>query len=60
MEGTGFNLGQIVETMVDFGNKRVKWNVAGTVRATTQFEALGDRTRTFRPYIEMYNTNDVV
>jgi hypothetical protein len=49
-----------VETMVDFGNKRVKWNVAGTVRATTQFEALGDRTRTFRPYIEMYNTNDVV
>jgi hypothetical protein len=37
MEGTGFNVGYIVETMVDFGNKKVKWSVAGTVRATTQF-----------------------
>jgi len=27
---------------------------------TTQFEVLADRNRTFRPYIEMYNTNDVV
>ncbi len=49
-----------METTVDLANKTVRWSVAGTIIATHIVEALGDQSRTFRPYIEMGDTNDVV
>ena len=49
-----------METTVDLAKKTVRWSVAGTTRATHIVQALGDQSRTFRPYIEMYDTNDIV
>ena len=49
-----------METTVDLVKKTIRCNVAGTTRATHIVQALGDQSRTFRPYIEMSDTNDIV
>lgn len=57
-QGYGFKQGDIVETVVDLGRKKIKWIVNGYLQAVSK----GPTTEgpTFVPYIEMYDNEDSV
>ena len=49
-----------METTVDLIDKTVKWTVNGVLKAINTYKILADKKKIFRPYIEMFNTNDIV
>lgn len=59
-EGRGFNEGDIVEVDVNRPNRTLRYIVNGVLEATHCHSMLGDSSRTFMPFVEMYNKNDIV
>lgn len=59
-EGEGFKQGDIVEADVNRANNTIKYSVNETLRATQTNQILGDSSRIFMPFIDMYRNNDIV
>lgn len=45
---------------MDLSNKTIKWSVDGQQRASHTHDILGDKARSFMPYVDFHGTNDSV
>lgn len=59
-QGGGFKEGDIVEVDVDRASSTIRYSVNRIVRATHTHEMLADNSRVFMPFVDMYNTDDIV
>ena len=50
-EDGDFIEGETIQNTVCLYNKKIKWCVAGKIRATYILQALGYNTKIFRPYV---------
>ena len=60
IEGDGFKQGDVVEVDVDRASSTIKYIINGALKATQKNNMLEDSSRVFMPYVEMWNTNDMV
>ena len=58
--GGALKVGETVSVSVNRKEGSIVWAVGDSVKHSCKCEMLSDQTRTIMPYIEMYNSGDIV